>query len=157
MKARPAAVMACVAIACVSIAWVALARGETTGPAAAGGSATALAQTSIEAIAACGSEVATAEGVAVSVERLVLPPASAAAPDQEWLDCVRTADDLAAILARDPQLATDFGLLRSRTFNPRDAWFTIPNDGRVPRGYYMLFALNSAGVPSVALWIKVLQ
>jgi hypothetical protein len=32
----------------------------------------------------------------------------------------------------------------------------IPNDGSVPRGFYMMFAVNSAGVPSVAAWIKVL-
>jgi hypothetical protein len=34
--------------------------------------------------------------------------------------------------------------------------FTIPANGAVPRGFYMLFGLNSAGIPSVARWVKVL-
>lgn len=30
-----------------------------------------------------------------------------------------------------------------------------PGTGRLPRGFYMLFALNSGGVPSVAEWVKI--
>jgi hypothetical protein len=32
---------------------------------------------------------------------------------------------------------------------------SIPADGTVPSGYYMMFVLNSSGVPSVAQWIHV--
>lgn len=31
----------------------------------------------------------------------------------------------------------------------------IPDNGTVPRGYYMLFALNNTGTPSVAKRVKV--
>lgn len=33
--------------------------------------------------------------------------------------------------------------------------FTLPNGNMVPNGYYMMFALNTGGTPSVAEWIKV--
>jgi hypothetical protein len=36
-----------------------------------------------------------------------------------------------------------------------DMQFKVPADGSVPRGFYMMFALNSAGVPSIARWVKV--
>jgi len=33
--------------------------------------------------------------------------------------------------------------------------FPLPDAGTLPRGSYMMFALNNAGVPSVATWVKV--
>lgn len=33
--------------------------------------------------------------------------------------------------------------------------FDLPDSRSLPRGYYMLFALNAAGIPSEAVWVKV--
>lgn len=33
--------------------------------------------------------------------------------------------------------------------------FQLPSNNTVPRGFYMLFALNTGGVLSVAAWVKV--
>ena len=35
------------------------------------------------------------------------------------------------------------------------AMVVIPNDGTLPPGRYMLFAITAAGVPSVAKWFTV--
>ena len=35
------------------------------------------------------------------------------------------------------------------------AAITIPNDGTVPPGPYMLFALDANNIPSVATWVMV--
>jgi Galactose oxidase-like, Early set domain len=40
--------------------------------------------------------------------------------------------------------------------SPGTMQFQLPaGTGRLPRGFYMLFALNSGGIPSVAEWVKV--
>jgi hypothetical protein len=38
-----------------------------------------------------------------------------------------------------------------------EAWcaFNVPGETVVPRGYYMLFALDNNDMPSVAKWAKV--
>lgn len=41
------------------------------------------------------------------------------------------------------------GTTNKRTFN-------VPSNTVLPRGYYMLFALNNANVPSVAEWVRIL-
>jgi len=33
--------------------------------------------------------------------------------------------------------------------------FQTPNSSMLPRGFYMMFALNSIGTPSVAAWVKI--
>jgi len=33
--------------------------------------------------------------------------------------------------------------------------FATPDSSTLPRGYYMLFALNTGGIPSVATWVKI--
>lgn len=34
--------------------------------------------------------------------------------------------------------------------------FALPDSRALPRGYYMMFALNGGGVPSEAVWVRVL-
>lgn len=33
--------------------------------------------------------------------------------------------------------------------------FTVPSEAQAPRGYYMMFVLSSAGIPSTALWVRL--
>jgi len=33
--------------------------------------------------------------------------------------------------------------------------FTAPSESQAPRGYFRLFALSTAGIPSTALWVRL--
>ncbi len=53
-------------------------------------------------------------------------------------------------------MSTRYVLLQSQQgANSSERYCGIPDNGTVPRGFYMMFALNSAGIPSVATWIQV--
>jgi hypothetical protein len=45
--------------------------------------------------------------------------------------------------------------LTSFTVSSTKRAFNVPGEAVVPRGYYMLFALDNNDIPSVAKWVKV--
>jgi hypothetical protein len=77
-------------------------------------------------------------------------------------DNIDQPDQLARIVLMAPGSITHHSDMSARyvdisgtAVNHNTRQFTIPANGAVPRGIYMLFGLNTAGVPSVARWVKV--
>jgi len=86
------------------------------------------------------------------------------APNTFVLDCtnVGAADAVVRIVLIAPGSVTHHGDMTARYVelpstgitNVRRS-FTTLDGNRVPRGYYMAFALNTANVPSKAAWVKI--